>query len=99
MLCYCKKCGRIVYFILESDKRICDCCKSTVYPVPNEYLDCKFSVDPNKKEEFIEKYIKPAIDLNLIAPKFPDTPRHPKQKYYLTDLGKTMLEYLSNNKE
>lgn len=58
MLCYCKKCGRIVYFMLKSDEKICDCCKSTVYPVPDEYLDCKFSVDPNKKEEFIEKYIK-----------------------------------------
>ena len=54
---------------------------------------------PKSKPLFIEKYIKPAIDLNLIAPKFPDTPRHPKQKYYLTDLGKAMLEYLSNNKE
>lgn len=44
--------------MLKSDDKICDCCKSTVYPVPDEYLDCEFSVDPNKKEEFIEKYIK-----------------------------------------
>lgn len=64
MLCYCKKCGRIVYFILESDDKICDCCKSTAYPVPNEYLDCEFSVDPNKKEEFIEKYIKPSPEFD-----------------------------------
>lgn len=47
-----------MYFMLKSDDKICDCCKSTVYPVPDEYLDCEFSVDPNKKEEFIEKYIK-----------------------------------------
>lgn len=64
MLCYCKKCGRIVYFMLESDDKICDCCKSTAYPVPNEYLDCEFSVDPNKKEEFIEKYIKPSPEFD-----------------------------------
>lgn len=64
MLCYCKKCGRIVYFMLESDDKICDCCKSTAYPVPNEYLDCEFSVDPNKEEEFIEKYIKPSPEFD-----------------------------------
>lgn len=53
--------------MLESDEKICDCCKSPVYPVPNEYLDCKFSVDPSKKEEFIENYIKssPEFDQNL----------------------------------
>lgn len=64
MLCYCKKCGRIVYFMLKSDEKICDCCKSTVYPVPDEYLSCKFSVDSNKKEEFIEKYIKSSPEFN-----------------------------------
>lgn len=50
--------------MLESDDKICDCCKSTAYPVPNEYLDCEFSVDPNKKEEFIEKYIKPSPEFD-----------------------------------
>ena len=64
MLCYCKKCGRIVYHMLESDEKICDCCKSIVYPVPDEYLKSKFSVDPNKKDEFIEKYVKPSPEFD-----------------------------------
>ena len=33
---YCKKCGRII-FLFDSWERVCDCCKSDVYPVPEQY--------------------------------------------------------------
>lgn len=41
-----------------------------------------------------DKVIYPLIKLGLVAQTHPETPRHPKQKYYLTELGKTMLAYL-----
>ena len=43
-----------------------------------------------------DKVIYPLIKLGLVAQTHPETPRHPKQKYYLTELGKTMLAYLRN---
>ena len=41
-----------------------------------------------------DKVIYPLIKLGLVAQTHPDTPRHPKQKYYLTELGKAMFAYL-----
>ena len=43
-----------------------------------------------------DKVIYPLIKLGLVAQTHPETPRHPKQKYYLTELGKAMLAYLMN---
>lgn len=63
MLHYCKRCGRIV-IMFESDEKICDCCKNIVYPIPDEYCKDKYSIDPDKKDEFIEKYIKPSPEFD-----------------------------------
>lgn len=41
-----------------------------------------------------DKVIYPLIKLGIVAQTHPDTPRHPKQKYYLTELGKAMFAYL-----
>lgn len=68
MLYYCKKCGRIVDLdsFMPNFKEECDRCHSMVYKVPEEYwLDgCDFIMDPDKEEEFIEKYItsQPGFD-------------------------------------
>ena len=43
-----------------------------------------------------DKVIYPLIKLGLVAQTHPETPRHPKQKYYLTGLGNNMLAYLRN---
>ena len=53
MLCYCKKCGRIILFIIE-DKLECDCCHSKVYPVPDEFLvgESKMVINKNPKAIF-----------------------------------------------
>lgn len=50
------------------------------------------------KPHFIENYIKPALELKLIAQTYPESPRHPRQKYYLTELGKAFQQYLKNQK-
>lgn len=43
---------------------------------------------------FKKHFINPALELRLIAQTHPETPRHPRQKYYLTDLGKALQKYL-----
>jgi predicted transcriptional regulator len=44
---------------------------------------------------FFKNYLKPALEANYIAMQYPDSPKHPNQKYYLTDLGKSLLEHQS----
>lgn len=59
MLCYCKKCGRIVLIILD-DNLICDCCGSNVNQIPTQYLEPEFqySIKDELKDQFIEEYVK-----------------------------------------
>lgn len=59
-----------------------------------QFPDCS----PKTKPHFIEKCIKPALNLNLIAQTHPESPRHPRQKYYLTELGKALQKYLKEEK-
>lgn len=59
ILCYCKKCGRIVQKNTKSNM-ICDYCTNEVLPIPDEYLHekCKIMIKPDLKEQFINEYIK-----------------------------------------
>ena len=43
---------------------------------------------------FKKKVINPAIEQGIIAMLYPDIPKHPKQKYYLTEKGKDLLKAL-----
>lgn len=55
-LMYCKKCGRLV-----QNSKICDCCKSTTYPVPQKYLDEDLSFmtkDSETEQLLIEELVK-----------------------------------------
>lgn len=45
---------------------------------------------PKSKPLFIEQFVAPALKLGLIAQTHPNSPHHPRQKYYLTDLGKAI---------
>lgn len=44
------------------------------------------------KSNFLENYLYPAIRLKLVEPLYPEQPKHPKQKYHLTEKGKTLLK-------
>lgn len=46
------------------------------------------------RRTFIRKITGPVLEAGLIALTYPDNPRHPQQKYYLTDLGLAILEEL-----
>ena len=47
------------------------------------------------KKSLRENYISPTLEANYIAMQYPDSPKHPNQKYYLTDLGKSLLGHQS----
>ncbi|WP_410490148.1 MULTISPECIES: Fic family protein [Bacteroides] len=44
------------------------------------------------KSNFLELYLYPATRLNLVEPVYPEKPKHPQQKYRLTDKGKALLK-------
>lgn len=59
---YCKKCGRLV-----QNSKICDCCKSTTYPVPQKYLDEDLSFmtkDSETEQLLIEELVKPSPEFD-----------------------------------
>jgi ATP-dependent DNA helicase RecG len=41
---------------------------------------------------FRDRYLKPALDLELVEMTIPDKPRSSKQKYRLTDKGKEWVQ-------
>ena len=58
MLHYCKKCGRVVE--INTQDITCDCCKSTVFPVPEKYwLDgLDFLISNESKDILREELVK-----------------------------------------
>jgi ATP-dependent DNA helicase RecG len=38
------------------------------------------------------RHLNPLLDQGIVLMKYPDKPKHPKQKYYLSDYGKKVLE-------
>ena len=43
------------------------------------------------RDNFLRRYLNPALEDGLITLRYPDQPRHPEQQYYLTDKGKALL--------
>lgn len=44
------------------------------------------------RENFLHNYLNPAIESGVVEPLYPDQPKHPKQKYRLTEAGKSLLK-------
>lgn len=44
------------------------------------------------RDNFLKKYLEPALSLGLIEMTQPDSPRSPTQKYRLTAKGKKLLK-------
>lgn len=65
MLCYCKKCGRIVQRLSKHLDKPCDYCNSNLFLVPNEFLDdSKILINKNLKDQFINDYIKSSSEFD-----------------------------------
>lgn len=60
MLCYCKKCGRMVQESRNKTTQICDYCNNTLEYVPEQFLIGKrgIAINDSLKEQFINEYIK-----------------------------------------
>ena len=56
------------------------------------------SLSPKSKLSFKKHFINPNIDAGLLTRTYPDNPRHPRQKYYLTKLGLEVLKLLNDEK-
>ena len=62
--------------------------------VSNQELSVKSMMESlglSGRDNFLSLYLKPAISKGYIAMLYPESPRHPRQKYYLTDKGKAIL--------
>ncbi|MGI6313022.1 MAG: ATP-dependent DNA helicase RecG [Clostridiales bacterium] len=46
------------------------------------------------RESFMNIYLYPSMENNLVEPLYPEQPKHPKQKYRLTEKGKELLKIL-----
>ncbi|MBR4311525.1 MAG: Fic family protein [Akkermansia sp.] len=44
------------------------------------------------RDNFLKNYFTPALSAGYILPLYPDTPRHPRQKYLLSDTGRKVLK-------
>ncbi|MFV0323574.1 MAG: Fic family protein, partial [Bacteroides xylanisolvens] len=41
---------------------------------------------------FSKEYLRPAIEIGVLEPMFPEQLRNPKQKYRLTEKGKSLIK-------
>lgn len=66
MLCYCKKCGRIVQEEYGSSEQKCDYCNNLLLPVPDEFLGgrSKLFIKKELKDKFINEYIKSSSEFD-----------------------------------
>ena len=67
-------------------------CKS-----PSLVKDVMAACNISSRTTFDRVYFGPIKELGLILPIYPDNPRHPQQKYYLTEIGLEVLKLLDNN--
>ncbi len=49
-------------------------------------------LDLKSRDKFLSNYLNPALKEGLVAMTQPNSPKSPTQKYYLTDIGKVLLE-------
>jgi DNA-binding HxlR family transcriptional regulator len=54
---------------------------------------------PQSKRLFIKQFIVPPLETGIIERTHPENPHHPQQKYFLTELGKAVLELLMQQKK
>lgn len=60
MLCYCKKCGRIVQEEYNNSEQKCDYCNNNLEYIPQQFLIGKrgVAINDDLKDQFINDYIK-----------------------------------------
>ena len=95
MLCYCKKCGRIVDLLEKELNEPCDYCQNITQPIPDEYLnDSKIFIKPKLEQQFIDQYIKssPEFDQYLFDHRAGDLAKRRMENIAKLEHGKAILE-------
>lgn len=94
MLCYCKKCGRIV--LCDNFEEQCDYCSNILCAVPDEYLGGKSKgfIKKDLKQQFINDYIKssPEFDQYLFDHRDEDLSKQRMENTVKLDHGKAILD-------
>ena len=50
--------------------------------------------EQTNRTKFVNNYVKPLLELELIEMKYPDNPHHQKLQYVLMKIGRMLLERL-----
>ena len=66
MLCYCKKCGRIVQEEYNNLEQKCDYCNNNLEYIPQQFLIGKrgIAINDELKDKFINDYIKSSSEFD-----------------------------------
>ena len=75
--------------------------KRLIIAIGNQELSVKSMMDALElkgRDNFQNLYLKPAISEGYVRLLYPNSPRHPRQKYLLTVKGLTVFEYCNKSK-
>ncbi|MDE5802383.1 MAG: hypothetical protein K2I22_05635 [Lachnospiraceae bacterium] len=80
--------------LFDQDEKICDCCKSEVFPIPEQYLNSEFSIKEELEQQFIDEYIKtsPEFDQYLFDHRKEILAKQSIKFEAALEHGKTILE-------
>ena len=96
MLCYCKKCGRIVSRLSKNKEKPCDYCNNTLNIIPKEFTTDGLGtcLDNDLKEQFINDYIKSSseFDQHLFDHRDEDLYNRRMENEAKLEHGKAVLE-------
>lgn len=84
---------QLVTNLSDQVKVLIMCLKNTEISIPE--LQKMINLSPKSRRLFKEQYINQALEKGLIVMTHPESPRHPKQKYKLTEKGIIVLNTIS----
>lgn len=96
MLCYCKKCGRVVQRTSKNLEKPCDYCNNSLKIVPKEFTasGLETCLEDELKQQFIDEYIKssPEFDQYLFEHRDEDLAKRRMENREKLEHGKAVLE-------
>ena len=94
MLCYCRKCGRIVQRTSKNLEEPCDYCKNSLQIVPKKFTAGELETCLDDEQQFIDEYIKssPEFDQYLFDHRDEDLSKRRMENRAKLEHGKAILE-------
>lgn len=94
MLCYCKKCGRIVQEVYGKKNQVCDYCNNVLEYIPKQFLIKEVMLNDDLEQQFIDKYIKssPEFDQYLFEHRDEDLAQRRMENRAKLNHGKAVIE-------